>query len=212
MKIALIGGTGRTGRHVLTQALDRGDGVTALVRDAGRLPISHENLRVVEGSVLDEAAIADLLEDADVVISALGPTAKEPDLHTRAARLLVARMSEHGPRRFVGISGAGIDVPGDQKSGSAKTISWLIQHLGGAVVKDKPAEYEVWSTSGLDWTLARPPRLMDGEATDGPLEQHAHRSTASTKIMRPDLARFLLDTAHDGTYVGQAPFVATPRG
>ncbi len=87
-------------------------------------------------------------------------------------------------------------------------ISKLIQTLGGAVVKDKPAEYEVFAASDLDWTLVRPPRLQDGAAT-GRLEHDAHRSTQSTKIHRTDLASFLVDVVEQELYVKQAPFVAT---
>ncbi|SDR81991.1 Putative NADH-flavin reductase [Paraoerskovia marina] len=212
MRIALIGATGRTGRLVLEDALRRGHDVSVLVRDSARLAPTSREVRVVDGSVTDAESVARLLEGSDAVVSALGPTAKESDLHAVAARNLVAAMSEHGPRRFVGVSGAGIDVPGDQKSASATAISWLIQRLGGDVVKDKPAEYAVWAASGLDWTLVRPPRLVNGTAGTGELEHDAHRSTRSTKVVRADLARFVLDVVEQGLYVGTAPFVATPKG
>jgi len=66
-----------------------------------------------------------LLAGADAVVSALGPTGKQADLHTRSA--LVKVMLASGPWRFVGVSGAGIDVPGDRKAAKDKAISWLIR-------------------------------------------------------------------------------------
>ncbi|MBD7951814.1 NAD(P)H-binding protein [Oerskovia rustica] len=90
-------------------------------------------------------------------------------------------------------------------------ISWLIQTLGGDVVKDKPAEYAIWEESGLDWTLVRPPRLIDGPRSDKPLEHDAHRSTRSASITRADLGAFLLDVVERDPYPRAAPFVATPR-
>lgn len=213
MKIALIGATGRTGAHALAAALERGHEVTALVRDPAKLAAAdRDRVTVVVGDSTDPAALTELLAGADAVVSALGPTGKQPDLHTRTARALVSIMSEHGPRRFVGVSGAGIDVPGDQKAPKDKVISWLIRTLGGAVVKDKPAEYRVWAASGLDWTLVRPPRLVDGPASATPLEHDAHRSMRSTRITRADLGRFLLDVIEQDLYVRQAPFVASGRG
>ncbi|NMR20112.1 NAD(P)-dependent oxidoreductase [Cellulomonas fimi] len=212
MRIALIGATGRTGTYALHTALDRGHSVTVLVRDPGRLPAdTRERVRVVVGDATDPAALADLLTGADAVVSALGPAGRQPHLHTRTARALVELMSTTGPRRFVGISGAGIDVPGDQKTTKDKLISRLIQTLGGEVVKDKPAEYQVWAASDLDWSLVRPPRLVDGPASDRPLEHHAHRSTRSTRITRSDLGAFLIDTVEQGLYPRLAPFTATPR-
>ncbi|GAA1724812.1 SDR family oxidoreductase [Isoptericola hypogeus] len=211
MKLALIGATGRTGRHALATALDRGHDVAVLVRDPSRLPeATRDRVRVVVGDSTGPVALADLLAGADAVVSALGPTGKQPDLHTRTARSLVEIMTAGGPRRFVGVSGAGIDVPGDRKAGKDKAISWLIRTLGGDVVKDKPAEHAAWAASGLDWTLVRPPRLVDGPAA-GRLEHDAHRSTRSTKIVRADLGAFLVDVVERDLYVRTAPFVATAR-
>lgn len=208
MKIAVLGATGRTGIPLLHELLDRGHLVTVLVRDPAKLEQLADRVTVVTGDSRDRAALARLVDGADAVISALGPTSREATLHTETARALIPAMSTAGVRRFVGVSGAGIDVPGDQKSTSGKVISWLIQTLGGAVVKDKPAEFELYAASDLDWTLVRPPRLQDGAAT-GRLEHHAHRSTRSTKITRADLAAFLADVVEQDLYPRQAPFVAT---
>lgn len=213
MKLALIGATGRTGRHTLAAALERGHDVTVLMRDPLKLPdAARERVRVVVGDSTDHEAIADLLRGADAVVSALGPTGKQPDLHTRTARALVDVMTMAGPSRFAGVSGAGIDVPGDLKAPKDKVISWLIRTLGGDVVKDKPAEHAVWAASDLDWTLVRPPRLVDGPPSDTPLEQDAHRSTRSTSISRADLGAFLVDVVEQDLYPRAAPFVATARG
>ena len=194
MKIALIGATGRTGIHALTTALDRGHDVRVLVRDPLRLPAeARDRVSVVVGDSTDPTTLADLLTGVDAVVSALGPTGKQADLHTRTAQALISLMEATGPRRFVGVSGAGIDVPGDQKAPKDKAISWLIRTLGGNVVKDKPAEYAAWAASSLTWTLVR------------------HRSTRSTKITRADLGAFLIDVAEQDLYPRTAPFVAMAR-
>lgn len=164
------------------------------------------------GDSTDPAALALLVDGTDAVVSALAPSGKQPDLHTRTAQALVAIRSEEGPRWFVGVSGAGIDVPGDLKAPKDNAISWLIRTLGGAVAEDKPAEYRVWAASDLDCTLVRPPRLVDGPASAPPLEHDAHRSTRSVTITQVDLARFLLDVVEQGLYLRQAPFVASGRG
>lgn len=210
MKVAVIGATGRTGRPLVEELLRRGHTVTALVRDRAKLGPLAERVTVVTGDSRDVAALEPLLAGADALVSALGPTAKEGSLHTDTARALLQAMPAAGVRRFVGVSGAGIDVPGDQKAPSAKVISWLINRFGGDVVKDKPAELEVLAASALDWTLVRPPRLVGGAAT-GRLEHDAHRSTRSTRITRGDLATFLVDVVEGGLYRRQAPFVAGAR-
>lgn len=205
MKVAVLGATGRTGRPLVNTLLERGHDVTVLVRDPSKLGGVAQQVRTVTGSSADPRAMAELLRDVDAVVSALGPTKKEPDLHTKTARLLVELLPTGG--RFVGVSGAGIDVPGDRKGPRDKVISFLIQKLGGNVVKDKPREYEVFAASDLDWTLVRPPRLMDGEAT-GTVVHDAHRPGKSSSIRRADLATFLVTVLEDGLYQHQAPFVS----
>jgi putative NADH-flavin reductase len=205
MKVAAIGATGRTGQAMLAELLERGHDVTALVRDPAKLGGIADRVKVVQGSSTDRAAMSELVAGTDAVLSALGPTSKEPDLHTKTATLLVELLPVHG--RFIGVSGAGIDVPGDQKGPRDKVISFMIQKLGGAVVKDKPAEYEVFAASELDWTLVRPPRLVDGEAT-GKIVHDAHKPGRSSSIRRADLGRFLVTVLDEGLYVRQAPFVS----
>lgn len=213
MHLAILGATGRTGSHAVGVALSRGHDVSVLVRDPARLPAAtRERVRVVTGDSTDAGALADVVAGADAVVSALGPVGRQPDLHTRTATALVSVAARGGPRRFVGVSGAGIDVPGDRKAPKDKVISALIRRLGGDVVRDKPAEYRVLAASGLDWTLVRPPRLVDGPASAGPLEHDAHRSTRSSRITRADLGAFLIDVVEQELYVRAAPFVATPRG
>ncbi|GIH79316.1 NAD(P)-dependent oxidoreductase [Planobispora longispora] len=213
MNIALIGATGRTGAHVLARLLQRGHHVTALVRTPAKLPpvaATADGLSVQTGDVLQTGALERLTDGAEAVISALGPVGRQADLHTRTAQLLVPLMLQRGLRRFVGISGAGVDAPGDDKSRQAKIISFLIQKLGGAAVADKPAELAVWLASGLDWTLVRPPRLLDGAPT-GRIDHHAHRSVAGTTITHADLAAFMIEVVEGGLYAGAAPFVAGAR-
>ena len=204
MRVAVLGATGRTGVPLVTELVRRGHDVTVVVRDPAKNTIS--DTRIVTASVTDRGALAAALTGVDAVVSALGPTAKEPDLHTTTARLIVDLLPSGV--RFIGVSGAGIDVPGDQKGTRDKIVSFLIQKLGGAVVKDKPREYEVYASSDLHWTLARPPRLMDGPGT-GRYYSDAHRPAKSSSIKRADLALFLADCLDQDLYVKQAPFVSS---
>ncbi|HEX6887909.1 MAG TPA: NAD(P)H-binding protein, partial [Candidatus Nanopelagicales bacterium] len=117
-------------------------------------------------------------------------------------------MHAHGVRRYVGVSGAGMDVPGDQKGGRDKAISFLIQKVGGAIAVDKRREYQLFAESDIDFTLARPPRLLDGPAT-GRYASDAHKPGRSNSIRRADLAAFLADVVEQGSYLRQAPFVSS---
>ncbi len=209
MKAAVLGATGRTGRLIVEELLRRGHEVTALVRDPAGAGLPGA-VSLQQGDARAGAALRTLATGADVVVSALGPRKGDRTLHREIAPLLVEAMTGSGVDRYVGISGAGIDVPGDAKSLRDRLISTGIQRLGGNAAKDKVLEYEAWAASGLGWTLVRPPRLLDGPAT-GDVEHDAHRSPRSTAITRSDLAVFVVDAIEQDGYLRQAPLVAAAK-
>jgi uncharacterized protein YbjT (DUF2867 family) len=48
MKIALFGGTGKTGKHLMQQALDQGHSLRVLVRSPEKVTITHDNLKILQ--------------------------------------------------------------------------------------------------------------------------------------------------------------------
>ena len=211
MRVAVLGATGRTGRLLAAELLRRGHRLTTLVRDPARLEGLTGQVDVVTGDASDPLALTRVVRGNAAVMSALGPSDKgQTTLHRDTAAALTQVMPVAGVDRFVGISGAGIDVPGDDKPARDRLISLLIRRLGGQVVADKPAEYRIWADSDLDWTLVRPPRLRNGPAT-GRVEHDAFRSTRSTFMTRGDLAVFLADVLDQDLYPRAAPFAATAR-
>ncbi len=207
MRVVVLGATGATGRALVPALQARGHEVVALVRDAARAP---SGVSPVVGDVRDPEALARAVEGADAVVSALGPRGKDHDLHRTMVAGLVPAMRAAGVRRYVGVSGAGADAPGDRKRPRDRVISALVHRLARPVVADKEAELAGWTGSGLDWTLVRPPRLQDGAAT-GRVEIDPHRSTRSTRMTRGDLAEVVVDLVESGEHVGAAPFAATAR-
>jgi putative NADH-flavin reductase len=206
MRIAVIGATGRTGTPLTEELLRRGHEVAVLARTPARLGALADRVRVVAGSSTDPAAVAELVAGADAVVSALGPTkGGERSVATTTAEVLIASMQAAGVRRFVGVSGAGIDVPGDRKGRRDQVISFLIRTIGGDLARDKATEYAVWAGSDADWTLVRPPRLTGGDATGQ--VGHAAHTPGRSSIRRADLACFLADVLESHHYPRQAPFV-----
>jgi putative NADH-flavin reductase len=72
MKLLILGGTGRTGRALVEQALGQGHAVTVLARDPAKLAMTHENLRVTKGDVADYESVEATIKSQDAVLSALG--------------------------------------------------------------------------------------------------------------------------------------------
>jgi putative NADH-flavin reductase len=202
MHLSILGGTGRTGVPLVRRALDAGHTVRALARDPKKLPITHERLTVVAGDAGQPADLAKLVEGTDVLVSALGPVKGLEDICSRATKGAL----EAGVRRYVITSGAGLDVPGDQKDLPGRIISKLIRFVSPAIVADKERELAMLQASTCEWTLVRPPRLVDGPAT-GKYRVDVKNGPGS-KLVRADLAEFLLVCATEKRHVREAPFIA----
>src|SRR5688572_18093218 len=108
MKIVVFGASGQTGRLLVEQALAAGHEVTALVRDPSKLAVRHERLRVLQGDVQDAGAVAGAVAGQDAVLSALGPAGPAFTSMTLGARHILAAIEQHGVRRLVTLTGAGV--------------------------------------------------------------------------------------------------------
>lgn len=206
MKITVLGGTGRTGRLLVPDLLADGHEVTMLVRDPAKAEAFKGRAAIVVGDIRDAATVSQSLAGADAVASTLGPVGKDTTLlRDTAAMLTTAMVDAHVPR-YVGISVAGLTLPGDRKRSRDEVISWLLNTFGGELAKDKIAEHDIWQRSSLDWTLVRVPRLVDGPASK--VDHDAHVSGRRTSLSRGNLARFIADAVRTGDYSRNAPFVS----
>jgi len=200
MIIGILGAAGATGQQIVRQALAAGHRVRALARRP--LDISNANLELLIGDATDATSIARLAEGCDVVVSALGPSKRDRDVCGSAARHVIAA----GVKRYVSVSGAGLELTGDRRGLGGRAISWLIKRMVPFVYDDKANEYAILKDSGTAWTLVRPPRLVDGEGSGHP-RVGIDRLPGFT-IARADVARFVLNCCADNSYVRQAPFIA----
>jgi putative NADH-flavin reductase len=202
MHLSILGGTGRTGIPLVRRALDAGHTVRVLARDPTKLPFTHERLTVLTGDAGHPADLVTLTEGTEALVSALGPVKGLEDICSRATKAAL----EAGVRRYVITSGAGLDVPGDQKDLPGRLISRLIRFVSPAIVADKERELAMLQASPCEWTLVRPPRLVDGPAT-GTYRVDVKTGPGS-KLVRADLADFLLTCAVEHRHVREAPFIA----
>lgn len=204
MRLAILGATGRIGRHVLEQATESGHDVRVLVRNPDRLGPLATRVEAVVGCVDDPEAVDRVIGGADVVISAVGPdrnTADQVDRLRTGMEATVAAMRRHGVRRIVNLSGAGISAAGDRKPFIDRIVTRIVRRLARHVVGAKQAEYDVLAASDLEWVAVRPALVTDGQLTAryvaGP---DALRPGA--RISRADIAHLMLAQAVEPTHVG----------
>ena len=206
MKLAVLGATGRTGRHVVHQATAAGHDLAVLVRDPAK---ADPGPRVVTGDVQDAAAVREVVLGADAVIVALGPApGAPPATQTEGLRHVVSTMTDTGVRRVVVVSGAGADAPGDRKRPLDRVASAVVHLVNREDVREKERQLALLDASGLDWTVVRPPVLGDAPPAGAELTM---RSPGFARIARADLAALLLQEARSPRFSRRAPFVAPLR-
>ena len=208
MRVAIFGATGRTGRHLVRQALERGYEVVAFARDPGRLGFSHERVVVVGGDVLDAAAVDGAVDGCDAVISALGHARGAPkDVQTRGTQNIVRAMKEHGVRRIVSLTGAGVRAEGDEPKLVDRVFAFLLRVLQKDVLEDAANHVDVVQGSRLEWVIVRGPRLTEGDKT-GDYRVGLVGKNSGTRISRPDLAGFMLDQLASDAHLRSMPLVS----
>jgi putative NADH-flavin reductase len=209
MKITIFGATGKVGRHLVDQALERGDRVTAFVRDPSKLTTQrHERLKVVQGNVQNPKDVEQAVAGTDAVLSALGQTkTSSKDVLTEGIKNIVAAMNKHGVRRLVSLTGAGVRDPKDQPKLVDRVIGSLLKLLQRDLLEDAVGAARVIQESDLDWVIVRAPVLNEAEKK-GEYRVGYVGKESGTRLSRADLAGFMLEQTTEDTYLHQAPMVS----
>jgi putative NADH-flavin reductase len=208
MKITVFGGTGKTGKHVVEQALAAGHQVTVLVRNPAKVTIQNPNLRVVQGELEDTAKVLEAVSGADVVISALGPSTNKPLLEiSKGMTNIVASMRQKGVKRLIVTAGAGVRDGLDQPKLVDNFIVLALKTFNGNVYEDMRQVVEQVKASGLEWTIVRGPMLTDDPPT-GHVRAGGVGKDIGTRLARADFAAFLLQQVNDRTWLRKAPAIS----
>jgi putative NADH-flavin reductase len=158
MNLFVIGANGHTGQQVIDLGLARGHQVTAFVRSPEKIKLHHASLKVVRGDPHNVDELTRGLHGQDVVVSALGvrpPQAFRPhSLVQECAASTVAAMTKAGVRRLFLVS---VAVLFPEKGLRFTFFRWILAHI----MRDHGIAEEVVRATTLDWTIVRPPRLVD---------------------------------------------------
>jgi uncharacterized protein YbjT (DUF2867 family) len=212
MRLFVIGATGRIGTEILDLALVRGHHVTAFVRSpqklaealngtsAGARPgMAGGLLSIVRGDPRQQDAIAAALPGHDAVLSAIGPHPREAfrpsTLVADCARATVEAMAATGVGRLAIVSAA---VLFPEKGLYFAFFRWLIRHHA----RDLTAMEDIVRSSGLDWTIVRPPRLTRSmEASFRALSSALPPGSRAMSFR--SVAAFMLDAVERRSYVDE---------
>jgi len=202
MKILLIGGTGKTGKQIIKQALEGGHDVTALVRNPKKLRITDPKLAVVEGNVLVPETLERSFSGHDIVISALGHKKFfiKTSILSRGTQHIIRAMQKNQIRRFICITSLGIN-DSRFKLGLYYTL-FVIPFIILFYFLDKEKQERIIQQSDLDWTIVRPGQLTNGRKRGRYKHGKGLGSYILTKmISRADVAHFILNEMDKNIYV-----------
>ncbi|CAN5869816.1 SDR family oxidoreductase [soil metagenome] len=199
MKLIVFGATGSIGRQVVPQALAAGHHVTAVVRRPAALTIQHKNLTIVRGDGLEPATFASSITGQDAVLSSLGVHDRKPTtVYSAGIANIIQVMQSAGVRRLLCISASGLNPGPRWQRWFAKPILWWILRES---YSDLVRMEAVVRASQLDWTIIRPPRLIDGLRTGHYQIATNQQLSHGSKIRRADVADYMLTHLEDrGAY------------
>jgi putative NADH-flavin reductase len=203
MKLFILGATGGIGQHLLHIALKRGHQVTAYVRSPGKIGLTHERLKVVQGDLFNADQMAHSMVGHDAVLSSFGPaTVRSSTLRREFGRALAAAMRKGGVRRMQIVSSAFLFRDLNLFGRLLKTTLFrqLVPDMAGM-------ESEVCQ-GDLDWTIVRPPRLTNGPARHSYRVADGNLPKGGFLISREDVADFMIDEAEKAAHLRQIVGVA----
>lgn len=193
MRLLVFGASGRTGNHIVQQALGHGHEVTAFVHSMP-LPFEHERLRTATGSVYDFEAVSAAMEGQRAVASALGIGDRgTPDLHEQGIGNIIHAMAVHEVRTLAAISSSGVGKAEEPGSALAKSVRSLMAGRMETARADLARMEQRIMASDLDWTIVRPSGLNDGPKTGAyRMTRDGSAIPSPERISRADVAAVIL--------------------
>ena len=216
MHLFLLGATGRTGKHILQQALERGHKVNVLVRDRRKIQDDHPLLSIWEGNPLDGVSLKNAMVGCQAIISALNisrtsdwPWAKlrtPKDFLSSVMKLLIKLAPENGVKRIIFISAWGVaetrkDIPG--------WFRWFIDHSNIRYpYEDHERQENLLKNTSLEWTAIRPAGLTNFKKPKNIIISIDNSPRPHLTISRKNLACFIIDTVERQLYPRNAPVIS----
>ncbi|TDC43285.1 NAD(P)H-binding protein [Micromonospora sp. KC213] len=211
MRVIVFGATGGIGRSIVRQALDRGHAVTAVVRDPARLDVRHPTLRVATVRALDDAdVLGPVLRGSDTVLSGVGPRGRhDGPVASTATRTILEAMQAEGVRRLVAVSAAPVGpIPDGDSLLNRRIVLPGISALLKDLYADLRAMEDAMAASGAEWTVLRPPKLVNKPLTGRYRTTIGGNVARGYTISRADVAHAMLTAVGEPATIRRAIGIA----
>ncbi|MFN7600231.1 MAG: NAD(P)-dependent oxidoreductase [Bacteroidota bacterium] len=195
--ILVLGGTGRTGQHIIEQALKHGLRVTALARNPDKLNkwADNANLEILKGDVSRFPDVYNAVQGNDAIVSALGRDGRNLDAITKGTENIITAVQKSEIKKTICLSsfGAGSTHP------YSDWILKLIVHLSGlsSAFQAKAHQELLLYKSKINFTLVMAGTLADQTHANGCFAYSTnnlpHINGLPDKIDRVAVAKFMLE-------------------
>lgn len=205
-KIAVMGGTGKSGNYVVNRLIGAGFSTRLLHRNPSLVQNPNPLIEWIQGDARNPESVHALVDGCDAVISTLGQPKAEPSIFSDATRNVIRAMDFFHIKRYVLTTGLSVDTAMDKKGSYATSATAWMKANYPETTQDKQLEWEILTGSGLDWTLVRLPLI---DLTDQEIQiKISLEDCPGEKISVASLAGFLVKQLTDKSYIKQAPFIA----
>ena len=209
VRVVIFGATGQTGRLLTERGVAKGHQVTAFVRDPARFDLPNGSVRVIQGDVLDSAAVDRAVAGQEAVLVALGTATRRgsPQVLPQGIRHILDAMERHGVRRIVVLSAAGAlrERAGSFTGSTGLAVARMF--LPG-VYREHRAMLEDLRTRNLDWIAVRPVILTNGPWTGRYRVVTEGIPRGGYRISRSDVADFMIRQLTGDEFVRKMPAIA----
>jgi len=197
-RILIFGASGRTGLQLVEQALEAGHFVTAVVRSPEKFALGHKNLYVHKGDVLDLNSFNHVMKGHDVILSALGATSTAPTtVFSEGVRNMIQAMNVSGLSRLVVLSALAVEINPIMPWWQRLFIRYILQPILKNMYADTLKMEYILKQSRLDWTIMRPPQLVDKKVSGQYRVEVGNHLSGANRISRADLAHYIIHHLFD---------------
>lgn len=206
--VAIFGGSGATGKELISHALGKGLKIRALTRRASLIDAGTKRVEMLEGSLANAGDVMAVLQGCGAAICVFGPRPPYADIFCeQATSVIVTAMRQLGIRRLVCQTGGMIGDYSANRTLPFQLMSDMLKRHSPQIIADRVGQESAVMRSGLSWTIVKPPRLTDDAAKGSWVAGTDIRLGLLSSITRNDLANFLVAETLSPQYIGQAVFV-----
>ncbi|MEN9223950.1 MAG: NAD(P)H-binding protein [Thermostichus sp. HHBFW_bins_43] len=210
--LALFGGSGATGQQVISQALAQGLRVRTLVRPTASIAVPSDAVEIRVGSLQSSGDVEDTLRGCEAVCCVFGPRPPFTDLFcAEATQVIVDAMHRCKVERIVCQTGAMIGEYRQNRTRPFQLLVELFKRVSPALAEDRAQQEQILRSSGLNWTLVKPPKLVNTPAQGALAIGTEVKVGLGSQLSRVDLACFLVQEILVPQYSEKAVFIHQKR-